>query len=257
MSRLPQMDLMGASLKERLWHDMRRDLTSYIPELNSDKLLMCCVCGRFLPQEHFSLEHIIPRQALADQPVEVRRRLTVNQRSGNILLCTKPLRLKGRLVYANGCNSWKGRFYDQPIRAILNGTAIGNPRRRFSNEYIIALLCVGYVAMVSTYGYQVALTSSGILSRHQFFMPHKFHNDMPLRSQVVLIAPPIKLQEECFSLWEKPFTLSIVDGSCLFCVGSIVVRLPVSRNPELPIAKRIKIIPAKYALRPDFRTMFD
>jgi hypothetical protein len=111
--------------------------------------------------------------------------------------------------------------------------------------------------MVSTYGYQVALTSSGILSRHQFFMPQKFHKDMPLRSQMVLMAPPIKFQEEHFPLWEKPFTLSIVDGSCLFGVRSIVIHLPISRNPETPIAKRIKITPAKYSLRPDFRTMFD
>jgi hypothetical protein len=116
MSRLPQMDLMDASLKERLWHDMRRDLASYIPELNSDLLLMCCVCGRFLPQDQFSLEHIIPRQALADQRIQVKQRLTANQRSWNILLCTKPLILKGRLVYQNGCNSWKGRFYDKLIR---------------------------------------------------------------------------------------------------------------------------------------------
>jgi hypothetical protein len=251
------VDMMEVSLKERLWHTMREDLASYAPELKANKLLMCCGCGRLLPQEDFSLEHIIPRQALSDQPAEVRARLTANQRSGNILLCTKPLKMKGRLIYPNGCNSWKGRCYDKLIREILNGTAVDNPRRRFSNQYIIALLCLGYIAMVSTFGYQVALTLAGVLSRQQFFMPNRFHPDMPMRSQMVLMAPPIEFQEEHFPMWERPFSLTIAENSCLFGIRSIVIHLPISRNPETPIAKRIMIAPAKYALRPDFRTMFD
>jgi hypothetical protein len=111
--------------------------------------------------------------------------------------------------------------------------------------------------MVSAFGYQVALTPAGILSRHQFFMPNKFHRDMPMRSQMVLMAPPIKFEEEHFSIWEKPFSLSITGNSCLFGVRSIAIHIPISRNPEMPIAKQILIAPVKYALRPDFRTMFD
>jgi hypothetical protein len=248
---------MEVSLKERLWHKMRQDLMSYMPELGATKLLMCCACGRFLPQAHFSLEHIIPRQALADQPPEVKERLTANQRSGNILLCTKSLKIHGQTVYHNGCNSWKGRFYDRPIREILNGTILDNPRRRFSSQYIIALLCLGYIAMVSTYGYQVVLTQAGVLSRRQFFMPNKFHNAIPMRSQMVLMGPPIKFEEKHLEMWKKPFTLTITTNSCLFGIRSLAIHLPISRNPETPLAKHVRFAPANFTLRPDFSTVFD
>ena len=69
------MDILAASIKENLWHKMRSDLASYIPQLTENNLLMCCTCGRFLPYEDFSLEHIIPRQALADDPKEIKTTL--------------------------------------------------------------------------------------------------------------------------------------------------------------------------------------
>ena len=40
------------------------------PEISGKQLLMCCTCGRFLPQECFDLDHLIPQQALKqDMPV--------------------------------------------------------------------------------------------------------------------------------------------------------------------------------------------
>jgi hypothetical protein len=54
------VELMMPSLKERLWHNMRRDLANYVPETNGNRLLMCCACGRFLPQDSFDFEHIVP-----------------------------------------------------------------------------------------------------------------------------------------------------------------------------------------------------
>ena len=46
-------DIMLPSLKERLWHKMRGDLATYIPELDDNQLLMCCACGRFLTRAFF------------------------------------------------------------------------------------------------------------------------------------------------------------------------------------------------------------
>ena len=131
-----EMDILAASIKENLWHKMRSDLASYIPQLTENNLLMCCTCGRFLPYEDFSLEHIIPRQALADDPKEIKTnpKTTANARSGNILLCNKLLSIKGRRVYDNGCNSWKGRFYDGLIREILNGEIFAHKHKTFSNS---------------------------------------------------------------------------------------------------------------------------
>ena len=42
-----------------------------------------------------------------------------NVRSGNLLLCRKPLLYTGSKLYDNVCNSWKGRFYDKATSEII------------------------------------------------------------------------------------------------------------------------------------------
>jgi hypothetical protein len=251
------MEILDPPLKERLWHKMRDDLRRYIPEIVGNKLLMCCACGRFLPQEHFNLEHIVPQQALADDPAEVRSRATVNTRSGNILLCSKPLMIRGATVYKNGCNSWKGKYYDSRLRELLNGKIIDHEHRQLMDQHIIAALCAGYLAMVSEYGYQVALTPSGVLMRHQFFLPVKFHRDMPIRCQKLLIgAAPGYQGEDTLSFWTSPFSFTVMDGVCCMAVKNVGMLVPISRDPRMPIAQHVLFKPTKYALRPDFRTVF-
>lgn len=117
-------DIDEPSIKATLWHKLRADLSKYFPDTNNNKLLMCCCCCRFLPFEEFNVEHIVPRQALADDPVEVRinPESPTNARSELTLLCTKHLTVKGRTVYNNGCNSWKGQFFDNCIKYALNGS---------------------------------------------------------------------------------------------------------------------------------------
>lgn len=203
------MDLLAASIKENLWHKLRHDLKSYIPQISENDLLMCCTCGRFLPYKDFNLEHIIPRQALADDPREIKSNpeTTANARSGNILLCSKRLLIKGRKVYDNGCNSWKGRVYDSLIIELLNGRILDHKYKKISNQHIIAAACSAYLAMVLEFGYQVALTPSGLLMRQQFFLPSKFHRDMPVRSQMVLAAPPLQYDESDLRFLVTPVQL--------------------------------------------------
>jgi hypothetical protein len=252
------MDILAASIKENLWHKMRSDLASYIPQLTENNLLMCCTCGRFLPYEDFSLEHIIPRQALADDPKEIKTnpKTTANARSGNILLCNKPLSIKGRRVYDNGCNSWKGRFYDGLIREILNGEIFAHKHKTFSNQHIIAVSFSAYIAMVFKFGYQVALTPSGLLMRQQFFLPSKFCQDMPKKCKMVLAAPPLKYDEDNLDFWLNPFSFTIEDGSCYVAFRATSLILPLSRDPRVPIVKSILITTPRYNMRPDFRTVF-
>jgi hypothetical protein len=109
-------DVTEPSIKERLWYKMHADLAKFVPETSENDLLMCCACGRFLPQEHFDLEHLVPRQALRSDPLEARNNpaTPANVRSGNLLLCKKPLLYKNSPMYSNGCNGWKGRFYARP-----------------------------------------------------------------------------------------------------------------------------------------------
>jgi hypothetical protein len=57
-------------------------------------------------------------------------------RSGNLLLCKKPLLYKNSPMYNNGCNSWRGRFYDKPISDIFSGRTNAQGVR-VSNAHII------------------------------------------------------------------------------------------------------------------------
>ena len=177
---------MTASIKDRLWHKMQADLIQYVPGVADNQLLMCCMCGRFLRQTQFSLEHLIPKQALKQDPHLVKKSPDTpeNIRAGNLLLCKEPLKVNGTVVYPNGCNSWKGKYYDRAIADLLGGKA-WQPKST-TQVHMIAALCLGYLAMVAEFGYRVTLMRSGLMMREQFFNPRKFHRNMPVPSQMLL-----------------------------------------------------------------------
>jgi hypothetical protein len=251
-------DFMQPSIKEQLWHKMRHDLAKFVPEISTNHLLMCCCCGRFLASEFFDLEHLIPQQALKADPLVVRSDPATpnNVRSGNLLLCKKSLIYKGSKLYGNGCNSWKGRFYDKPISDILGGRVpnLQSEDRHLRNAHIIGGLMLAYLAMVAEYGYIIALMPSGRLLREQFFNPHRFHRSLGTRYQVLLAGTPFTDAE--VGIWSKPFSFAFNRGACLVTVRNFVITAPMSRDPFAPISQHIKITPSRFKLRPDFSTAF-
>lgn len=252
------MEIGDPSTKDTLWHTMRADFERLYPETRTNDLLMCCVCGRLLPFEDFTIEHIIPRQMLQDDPQQVKDnpKTTKSIRGGLTLLCNAPLRVKDGQPRRLGCNGWKGRFYDPALREILNGTVINHPFKKVTTLHQIALLCGAYLAMVRRYGYQIALTPSGVLMRHQFFRPGTFVKDMPHRSQLILAGQAPEYADEHLDFWEEPFTFAIEPGSCLVRFRSIVMYVPMSRDPTTPISTHLRFVPSKYRLRPDFGVAF-
>jgi len=253
------MSIDEASLKQTLWQSALADLGRYMPEVEHSKVLMCPTCGRFLPFDDFSLEHVIPKQALAHDPPEAKASLTVNQRSGNILLCRKRLKIRDKDISGNGCNGWKGRYYDAPIRDALAGRAFTGKSRTGTGNHIVALVCAAFLALVKRYGYQVALTQSGVLLRHQFFSPRTFRKEMPLTSQMVLSGEMPAYSSDTHHFWADPFKISIEGErrSCVVVFRTFGIRLPLSRDPETPLANKLRIAPARYKLRPDFSTVFE
>lgn len=250
-------NLETASIKERLWHNMRRDLARFVPETEGNQLLMCCTCGRFLPQEFFDLEHLIPQRALRSDPAVVRSdpATPANVRSGNLLLCKKPLLYKGSKLYGNGCNSWKGRFYDGPIAdLLLGGARLSSPDRRVRDTHIIGALMLGYLAMVAKYGYVVTLMESGLIMREQFFNPNRFHKRLGTRHQIVLAGQPFT--KKGGKIWSDPFSFSFERGACFVTVRNFVIIVPVSRDPLAPIAQHLRMVPSRFTFRPDFSTTF-
>ena len=58
--------------------------------------------------------------------------------------------------------------------------------------------------------------------------------------------------------WAKPFRFTIEnDGGCVVAIKNLVMLLPLSRDPRLPIAKHLVIKPSQFTMRPDFTTKFD
>lgn len=251
------VDVYAASTKEKLWHKMRADLAKFMPEIAHNQLLMCCACARLLPQEFFDLEHLIPQQSLKLDPVAVRLNPDTpkNIRSGNLLLCKKPLLIKGHRVFNNGCNSWKGKHYDQAIAEFISEKTLRSGR--VTSAHIIGALCLGYLAMVAEFGYAVALMPSGLLMRRQFFSPYKYLRDLPLRHQIVL-GGTLQTATPESQVWSRPFSFTFREtGCCNVLARNFAVNVPITRDPRLPFATHLRIVPERYKLRPNFKTVFE
>ncbi len=249
--------VLVSSIRERLWHNMRLDLSQFVPDVAGNRLLMCCCYGRWLPQEDFDLEHLIPQQAVKLDPVAVRTNpaTPVNVRAGNLLLCKKPLQIKGQRLTGTGCNGWKGRVYDSAIRSLVTGESL-RKQGTITQLHIIGALCLGYLAMVAQFGYRVVLIRSGLMMRQQFFSPLKFHRDMPIMSQM-LLGGSLPIDQADAPMWHRPFSFRLEPGRCVVVSRNFCVPVPVSDDFVLPVMRYLPFVPTKHLLRPNFTTFFD
>ncbi len=250
-----EMNLLTAARTDKLWHEMRADLEAVSGPVEADRL-RCCVCGRLLQRSAFSLEHIVPRQALADDPQFVKASLSASMRSGHILLCSAPLTVKGRRTQGNGCNGWKGSFYDASLRALMN-RSVFRGKGKLTERVSVAAFSVGYLAMVARFGYKVAFTPAGILARRQFFAPDRFLRDIPAMSQMVLGGDAPAPSAENMPFWSDPFRFEVRGDVCHVVVRNFSVTLPISRDPQLPVVRHLRFAPQRYLLRPDFSSVLD
>jgi hypothetical protein len=160
----------------------------------------------------------------------------------------KRLKIKGDIVYGNGCNSWKGHVYDKPIRELISTKAFAP--NKCTQVHIIAALGLAYLAMVAEFGYVVVLARSGLLMREQFFKPSTFHPALPLQSQMILGGGMMTSPEA--PVWAKPFSFGFQrPGFCIVAARNFGIMVPISRDPRDPVATHLQIVPAKYKLRPD------
>lgn len=243
------------ALKEILWHRMRDDLKSLVPWFAHNDLLFCPACCRPLPFDEFSLEHIVPRQALACDPPDVRAAIPQNERSGMTLLCRKPLVIKGKKVPGNGCNGWKGKFYDPFLRDLIRADFLTS---QINSRHQVALFSAGYLGLFRQFGYQIALLPAGRLMRNQFFHPNSFLHDVPITSQMILTGAGLSNYDEATrAYWSEPFKITVEKSSAFIALRNMAFKLPLSRDPTLPLARTLPYAPSKYAFRPDLTTVFD
>jgi hypothetical protein len=240
--------------KEKIWHRMRDDLKSLVPWFADYDLLLCPTCLRHITFEEFSLEHIIPQQALAEDHLTARGAVACNQRAGLTLLCSKPLIIREKLVRGNGCNSWKGKYFDRFIRQVLQAQP---DKITFTLRHQISMFILGYLALFRRYGYRISLSRSGLLMRSQFFTPNDFLKSVPIKCQMILGGQPLsEFDEQIKSYWDEPFKITIHEGFALVGVRSVVFWLPLSDDPTAPIARVLRYAPPRYKIRPDFTTVF-
>jgi hypothetical protein len=88
--------------KEILWHKLRCDLITLVPYFRDKDVLLCPACCRPVRFDDLSVEHILPKQAVALDPMAARQAISQNERSGLTLLCRKPLTIKGKRIVPQG-----------------------------------------------------------------------------------------------------------------------------------------------------------
>ena len=251
------MNIDEPDIRRRLWAEMRSDLISLVPSLKGDERLICPLCGRLLPFQDFSLEHILPKQALKCDPAEIRKRYTQNERAGLTLTCKKQLIIRGNKISENGCNGWKGSHYDKAI----SDTMKYSTNKLRSSRHLISSCVVSYLGLFKLYGYSVVLILSGAIMRRQFLFVNKFCSEFPIRSQMLLAGGvPEKAGSVPDSYWSRPFWVTLRDDGQPFCNAgyrSVSVMLPLSRDPRIPISHAVPYVPSRYIFRPNFQTFID
>jgi hypothetical protein len=256
MPAAPNADIDFPGIKATLWHEMHGDLRLLVPWFNDHhEFLWCPTCLRLMRFEELSLEHIIPQRAIADDPKAAREAVISNQRSGLTLLCTKQLIRNGKPIKGNGCNGWKGKFFDKAAHAAIHSEPT-QPNTKISiSRRMISMLAIGYLALFRKYGYRVALASSGRLMRKQFFCPDSFLNEVPILSQAMPVGSPLtEFSEQTKLYWDDPFKITIKDGSAQFVIRNMTFHLPLSDDPTTPIARILPYVPLRYRWRPDLET---
>lgn len=239
--------------KMKLWTAMREDLMLYLPAFRDNDKLICPICCRSLKYEQFSVEHILPQQAVKTDPSDVQAAIVKNVRSGLTLLCSETLTVNGK-AHAKGCNGWKGRHFDSHIATLFKP---GPFPSQFSDGHIIAFLMVGYLGLFKQYGYRVALTEGGLVLRNQFFNPRRFTKNLPITSQMVLRADPrTKYSSEAHAYWSEPVKVYSEGRRATVLIRNYSAILTLSHDPTIPIARNLSYVPGKYAFRPDLRLAF-
>ncbi len=242
-------------LKQILWHQMRGDLKSLVPWFADRELLLCPTCFRPLPFEDFSLEHIIPKQALKRDPLDVRQAISENERSGITLLCRRPLVIKGKRVRGHGCNSWKGKFYDPFVSELIHSSINKN---NINSRHQIALFSIGYLGLFREFGYKVAISTDGLRMRNQFFHPNAFLRGIPSNCGMMLMGDALlNYSEDARKYWSVPFKIHFDGIKTYVVLRNICFILPLSRDPAQPVIRTLPYAPSRYVFRPDLTTVFD
>ena len=156
IARPPQVDLPPT--EARIFHGMWGDLMR-LGRLPSAYGILCPLCLKPKSHDELTLEHIIPKSALAYDPPILRKLHSVNNRSGLTHLCS-------------ACNRIKGKWYD-PIIVKMFKKPEFQPSPREENKELKARRTLAYLGAFRELGYSYILTSKLNAVRLDFLHPSR------------------------------------------------------------------------------------
>lgn len=238
-------------IRWELFTKLNAELTTFRPDIAAEQKILCPVCGRALPFDAFSLEHILPQRLLKKDPLNAQT-ISKNKRAGLTLLCKKNLIMTNSKTLNGGCNQWKGKMYDQKLEAFFEGS------KTLSGIHE-AFFATAYLALFSAYGYRVAFTEAGNVSRFQFLNPQKrLLRRLPFMSNTILGFDYEDWKK--WDKWDEPFSFGEEELSeglmCVVTIRGKATALPLSHPLSLAFNSPLIIPSRKKILRPVFNAYF-
>ena len=149
---------LSPSYRERLFHILRGNLVCERPEYADREVILCPLCLRDLRFDDVrSVEHILPENALKDDPLFVRQ-VSLSRRAGLTVLCRTSRAVGCGKDAPEGCNGWKGQAYDRLFKGMLAGQQI--PPHKLTLRRKVAVLTMAYLAAFQRFGYGCILNDA-------------------------------------------------------------------------------------------------
>lgn len=166
-------------INEEVFDVLHDNLVAVKHEYSGKNVILCPICLREMNKSEViggGIEHIIPQNVVRDDPKEMKRLGTKNQRCGVTVLCRRPRPCKanGREC-KEGCNGLKGRFFDRLYTRKLNYIQISS--EELTHRHGVAILVMAYLGAFQLFGYEYILRPQLDEIREQFDYPDERKTD--------------------------------------------------------------------------------
>lgn len=181
------------SLANEVFSVLLADLRS-LPGYEARTSILCPMCLSDITLDELrvgGIEHIIPRNAVRDDPVDMRDIATQNQRCGITALCRTRRIHPGGADIAHGCNGWKGSKYDFAFRGLLDSEA--HHADELSNRNAVGILLMAYLGAFQCLGYSYILQDTLGVIRSQFMEPDRVVTSWLDHALYCLPKPPSQI----------------------------------------------------------------
>ncbi|WP_339745968.1 hypothetical protein [uncultured Rubinisphaera sp.] len=158
-------------LNEEAFDVLYKDLCEFDSTYVGRDVILCPICWREIPKADVittGIEHIIPRNVVANDSSAAAELATKNQRCGITVLCRQPRTINGKEV-KDGCNGFKGSAYDRLFRHLFDDK--DHTEVELRHRHGVAILIMAYLGAFQTFGYSYIRRNELDEIREQFDFP--------------------------------------------------------------------------------------